>query len=242
MKISLFVPCLVDQAAPETAKATVRLLERLGHEVHYDIRQTCCGQAPFNAGFRDEAATLAEKFIKLFRDAETVVAPSGSCVSMVVNHYHELNLSSDLSDDWVNLKSRVYELTSFLVDKLQLLDVGAVFPYTVTYHASCHLLRDLGVKEQPLQLLKHVKDLQLIEGNWGDECCGYGGAFSAKYPELSHRIGDRRAANLASGGAEFVTGADDSCLMNLSDAFKRIRKPQKTIHIASILAGTDGEL
>ncbi|NQU05003.1 MAG: (Fe-S)-binding protein, partial [Calditrichaeota bacterium] len=234
-------PCLVDQAAPDTARATVRLLERLGHEVHYDIRQTCCGQAPFNAGFRDEAATLAVRFIKLFRDAETVVAPSGSCVSMVVHHYGELELPSDINDDWQSLKSRVYELTSFLVDKLQISDVGAHFPHSVTYHASCHLLRDLGVKEQPLKLLKNVKGLQLIEGDWGDECCGYGGAFSAKYSALSHRIGDRRAIALGNGGAEYITGADDSCLMNLNQAFSRIGKPQKTIHIARILASTDGE-
>ncbi|MCF7809639.1 (Fe-S)-binding protein [bacterium] len=242
MKISLFIPCLVDQAAPETAKATVTLLERLGHEVHYDIRQTCCGQAPFNAGFRDEALTLAEKFIKLFSNSEIIVAPSGSCVSMVVNHYQELNLSTDLNDDWLELKTRVFELTSFLVDKLQLSDVGANFPHKVTYHASCHLLRDLGVKDQPLKLLKNVKDLQLIEGDWGDECCGYGGAFSAKYSDLSNRIADRRAENLAAGGAEFITGADDSCLMNLREAFKRIGKPQQTIHIARILASTNGEL
>ena len=138
MKISLFIPCLVDQGAPDTARATVKLLERLGHEVHYDIRQTCCGQAPFNAGFKDEARTLAVRFIKLFRDAETVVAPSGSCVSMVVHHYSELDLPSDINDDWQNLKSRVYELTSFLVDKLQISDVGAHFAHSVTYHASCH--------------------------------------------------------------------------------------------------------
>jgi len=236
MKISLFIPCLTDQSAPETGRATVRLLERLGHTVYYDYRQTCCGQALFNAGFRDEARQLAERFICIFRDAEVVVAPSGSCVSMVKHHYRELDLAPDIADDWESLKDRVWELYSFLVDKLSITDVGARFPNSVTYHASCHLLRDLRVKDQPLQLLKEVEDLELVEGNWGDECCGFGGVFSARYPELSRAIADRRATALASGGAKYITGADDSCLINLNEAFKRIKVSQRTIHIARILA------
>lgn len=242
MKISLFIPCLVDQTAPDTGRATVRLLERLGHEVHYDMRQTCCGQAPFNMGFKSEARTLAERFLRIFCDAETVVAPSGSCVSMVKHHYGELNLPSDLVDAWSNLKDRIWELCSFLVDELKVTDIGAHFPHRVTYHASCHLLRHLGIKDQPLQLLKQVKDLELVEGDWGDECCGYGGAFSVKYPELSHRIADRRAGKLVSSGADFITGADDSCLFNLQRAFQRIKAAQRTIHIARILANENGDV
>ncbi len=240
MKISLFVPCLVDQVAPETAGAVVRLLERLGHEVHYDTRQTCCGQAVFNAGFHDEARRLAQRFIRLFRGAEVVVAPSGSCVSMVVHHYGQLGLKDDLARDWETLRDRVWELSAFLVDKLNVTDVGACFPHSVSYHASCHLLRDLGVKDQPLRLLKEVRDLELVEGGWGDECCGFGGVFSVKYAELSHRIADRRAGTLASGGAEYITAADDSCLIHLDEAFRRISAAQRTIHIARILASEDG--
>ncbi|HHE46432.1 MAG TPA: (Fe-S)-binding protein, partial [Bacteroidetes bacterium] len=170
MRVSLFVPCLVDQVACETAQATVRILERLGHEVRYDSRQTCCGQAPFNAGFHAEARELAVRFIRIFREAEAVVAPSGSCVSMVTRHYAELGLEGGQLRDWENLKDRVWELCSFLVDKLNLTSVGASFPHTVSYHASCHLLRELGVKDQPLRLLKEVGDLELIKGGWGDEC------------------------------------------------------------------------
>ncbi len=236
MKISLFIPCLVDQSAPETARSTVRILEKLGHEVSYDPRQTCCGQALFNVGFRREARDLAERFVRLFRDAEVVVAPSGSCVSMVVNHYAEVGLSPEAARDWEHLKPRVRELCSFLIDELDVVDVGACFPHRVSYHASCHLLRELGVKDQPLQLLREVKDLELIEGEWGDECCGFGGVFSVRYPKLSDRIGDLRARELSSGGAEYITGCEDSCLKNLSEAFQRIGAPQQTIHIANILS------
>ena len=242
MRISLFIPCLVDQAAPKTAWATVRLLERLGHDVHYNANQTCCGQALFNAGFREEARRLAERFIRIFRDAEAVVTPSGSCVSMVTRHYGELALSSEHIRDWEHLKDRVWELCAFLVDKLNITDVGARFPHRVSYHASCHLLRDLGVKDQPLRLLKNVENLEFIEGNWGDECCGFGGVFRAKYSDLSFSIADRRAAALAKGRAEFITGADDSCLINLQEAFKRIGASQRTVHIARILAAENGEL
>ena len=241
MHIHLFIPCLVDQAAPETAHATVRLLERLGHEVHWDRRQTCCGQAPFNAGFRDEALTLALRTLYLFEDAEAVVAPSGSCVAMVKHHYGELDLPSPEREIWESLKERTWELTSFLVDHLRLDDVGAAFPHRVTYHASCHLLRNLGIKDQPLRLLRSVKGLDLIEGAWGDECCGFGGVFSVKYPELSRAIAERRAMALASGAADVITGADDSCLHNLSRAFKRIGSPIETLHIAQILASEQSQ-
>jgi len=240
VKIHLFVPCLTDQYAAATAHATVRLLERLGHEVIFDSRQTCCGQAPFNAGFHREARRLARRFIRLFHNAEIVVAPGGSCISMVTRHYAELALDRDCQADWENLRERVWELCSFLVDHLNITDVGAHFPHRVTYHASCHLLRELEILKQPLKLLRGVNGLQLVEGGWGDECCGFGGAFSVKYPELSRRIADRRAGRLASGGAEYITGADDSCLNNLDGAFRRIGAPQQTVHIARILASENG--
>ena len=184
MKVSLFIPCLVDQAAPATALSTARLLRRLGLDVRYDPRQTCCGQALFNAGFRPEARRLACRFIRLFADAEVVVAPSGSCVAMVSRHYGELDLPPVEMALWERLRERTFELSAFLVDRLGLVEVGARFPHPVSYHASCHTLRDLGVREQPLKLLRSVEGLQLIDGDWGDECCGFGGVFSVRYPEL----------------------------------------------------------
>lgn len=248
MKVTLFIPCLVDQGFPETAKATITILERLGHEVYIPPEQTCCGQALFNAGFRKEAHELAQRFVQVFGDAELIVAPSGSCVAMVSHQYGQLfpyKLSQSdsfepetesLNEEWIGLKDRISELSSFLVDHLDLIDVGAHFPHRVSYHASCHALRELGIKEQPLKLLRAVDGLDLIEGDWEDDCCGFGGAFSAKYSPLSNAMSDRRADDLSEGGAEYITGVDDSCLHHLSQAFKRVRKPLKTMHIARILA------
>ncbi len=239
MKVALFIPCLVDQAAPETGRAVVKVLRRLGCRVVFDSSQTCCGQALFNMGFAREARLLAMRFIRVFDDAEVVVAPSGSCVSMVVHHYAELDLPAPYISDWESLRERVFEFCSFLTDRLGVVDVGARFPHRVAYHASCHLLRDLGVKDQPRRLLAAVEGLEPVEGNWGDECCGFGGAFSVRYPALAGRIAERRAEALARGGAEFVTGADDSCLHHLERAFRRANLPPKTIHIARILAARE---
>jgi len=242
-KVALFVPCVVDQAAAQTAWATVQVLERLGIQLTYDPRQTCCGQAMFNAGYRNEARRSAEKFLRLFRDAEYIVAPSGSCVSMVKNHYGDLDLSGAYLRDWESISTRIFELTEFLVDKLGVEDIGSNFPFKVGIHNSCHALRELGIKAQPLKLLQNVDGLTLVNEDLGDECCGFGGAFSAKYPELSGKMGKRRTEQLCSGSPDFITGVDDSCLMHLNQAFKTNRAlpgkeiPQ-TIHIARILAST----
>jgi L-lactate dehydrogenase complex protein LldE len=236
VKVELFVPCLVDQAAPDTAHATVRVLRRLGLEVHFDRRQTCCGQALFNSGSRREAAQLAERFIYLFENAEAVVAPSGSCVAMIVHHYPELDLHPTLRRGWEALHERVFELSSFLVDRLGIVDLGAKFPHRVVYHPSCHLTRDLGVVEPPLKLLRAVEGIELVGDDLPVECCGFGGAFSVKYSALARRIADRRATALAGTGASYVTGGDDSCLGHLEQAFRRAKRPQKTIHLARILA------
>lgn len=242
MTISLFIPCLVDQAFPETAVATVRVLERLGHSVNYDNRQTCCGQAPFNAGFRDEPRSLAIRFVKIFRDCELIVAPSGSCVSMVKHHYGELDLPDSIHRDWKQLRERIWELSSFIVDKLSLTNVGAVFPHSVTYHSSCHLHRDLGVINQPLSLLRAVEEIDLREIPGDPECCGFGGAFSAKYRDLSQSIADRRVEKLLSTDAEYIAGADDSCLSHIAQGLKRKKSSSKAIHIAQILASRKDNL
>lgn len=239
MKIGLFIPCLVDQLAPATGWATVRILEKLGHQVVFETRQTCCGQAAFNAGFFDEARTAAERFIKIFNDFEIIVAPSGSCVSMVRQHYEQVGLAGTFIRDWEALSPRLYELSSFLVDVNKVTDLGARFPHRVSIHNSCHALRELNISDQPRQLLTKVSGLTLIEGAWGDECCGFGGVFSAQYPALSERIAERRATALAQGQAEYITGVDDSCLINLTRAFQRLKLPLQTIHLAQILAGPE---
>lgn len=216
----------------------VQVLRRLGYDTFYDPRQTCCGQALFNMGFRTQARDLAVRFIQLFENAEVVVSPGGSCVSMVVKHYAELDLPPVERRIWESLRERIWEFTSFLVYYKKITQVGAYFPHSVALHRSCHLLRDLGIKDAPDRLLEQVEGLELIPPP-DDECCGWGGAFSVKYPGLSRRISDRRANNLAVGGAEFITGVDDSCLINLQNAFHRLGLPQKTMHIARILARTN---
>ena len=239
MKVHLFVPCLVDQAAPLTAHATVRLLEKRGYEVVFDRRQTCCGQALYNAGFRPEARALAERFISIFASAQIVVSPSGSCVSMVVNHYADLGLTGSLVDDYNYLKTRVFELAQFLALPTTPQAEFPRFPHSVVYHPSCHLTRDLGVITQPLDLIAQVPEIRLGNEDLPVECCGFGGAFSVKYGGLSRRIADRRAIALTATGAEYVCGGDDSCLGNLKQAFSRIGSPMKTIHYARILAGEE---
>lgn len=237
MKISLFIPCFVDQAMPETGLAALRVLEKLGHEVQYDPRQTCCGQALFNAGFPNMAIPLAERFIRIFTPVETVVGVSGSCVAMIRHGYEELNLSGGYRRDWEKLRGRVFEFSEFLVDVLGVTDLGAHFPHRVAIHNSCHALRELGIARQPRALLSAVEGLTLVDPKTDDECCGFGGVFSAKFPELSNRIADRRSARLAAVEPEIVTGVDDACLQNLGEAFRRGGKAVRVMHIARILAG-----
>ncbi len=237
LKVQLFIPCLVDQAAPATAHATQQILERLGHEVHFDRRQTCCGQALFNSGFRLEARILAERFVQIFSEAEAIVSPSGSCVSMVVHHYSEIGLVGNLRDDCERLKSKVFELSQFLSMNLPFPSGFSSFPHSVVYHPSCHLNRDLGVKTEPLDLLSQIDGIRLVSNDLPVECCGFGGAFSAKYGKLSQRIADRRAEALEATGAEFVTGGDDSCLGHIRQSLRRIGSPMRVIHYSRILAG-----
>ena len=242
-KVALFVPCLVDQAAVQTAWATVQILERLGIHLTYDSRQTCCGQAMFNAGYLNNARGSAEKFIRLFHDAEYIIAPSGSCVSMVKHRYADLDLSGSFLRDWESLRLRIFELTEFLVDNLGVDDIGSKFPFKVGIHNSCHALRELGIKAQPLKLLQNVEGLTLVNEDLIDECCGFGGVFSAKYPELSAKMGKHRSQQLEIDSPEFITGVDDSCLMHLKQAFMTNgalpgKTIPQTIHIARILAST----
>ncbi len=200
----------------------------------------------FNAGFISEARNLAEKFIRAFHDADFIVAPSGSCISMVKHRYAELDLTGSYLRDWESIRQRIYELTEFLVDKIDVEDVGSHLPFKVGIHNSCHALRELGIREQPLKLLKNVDGLELIDDNWNDGCCGFGGVFNAKYPELSLKMGIQRAQNLKNGNPDFITGVDDSCLMHLNRAFQNNGQTETniqphTIHIARILASTTSE-
>ncbi len=235
-KVSLFVPCFVDQFQPQVAVDTVKVLRRVGCEVYFPHDQTCCGQPAFNSGFWNEARPCAERFLRVFKDAETIVCPSGSCTTMVRAFYPELLKSSTLCDEAVALGRRTFELSEFLVKIMGLADVGAAFPHTVTYHASCHGLRELKLRDEPLTLLRAVKGLKLIDMLRFDECCGFGGTFATKFESISVAMGESKAESVAVTGAEYVTAIDGSCLMHLQGVMGKRRDRAKTIHLASILA------
>ncbi len=242
MRISLFVTCYNDTLFPETGRAVVRLLERLGVEVEFLSGQTCCGQMHANTGFRGEAFSQAKRLVTLYADAEAVVIPSSSCVAMIRDQYPGLfeELGDEaLRSEFATLVPRVYELSEFLVDKLGVEDVGAYFPHRVTYHASCHGLRALELGERPFLLLSKVRGLDLVPLENLDRCCGFGGTFSVKNAEVSSAMMTVKLDDVLRTDAEFCTALDNSCLMHLGGAMHRQSRGMKTIHMAQILASTE---
>lgn len=242
MHISLFITCFNDTLFPQAGRATVQLLERLGHTVEFRREQTCCGQMHFNTGYQREALPLVERFIRVFHDAEIIVAPSASCVGMVRDLYP---MAAELADDpklaqaVQALRPRVFELTEFLVNKLQLEDVGAYFPHRVTYHPTCHSLRGLRVGDAPLRLLRAVRGIDLVPLPDAEQCCGFGGTFAVKNADTSlAMLGDKLRA-VRETRAEVCVAADNSCLMHIGGALHRQRAGVRTLHIAEILATTE---
>jgi L-lactate dehydrogenase complex protein LldE len=238
--ITLFIPCFVDQLLPQVGVDMITVLRRIGYEVDFPDEQTCCGQPAFNSGFWNEARLVAERFVRVFAQAETVICPSGSCTAMVRCFYPELLASSPLREDALALEKRVFEFSEFLVEVAKVTDVGSRFPHKVTYHDSCHLLRELHIKEQPRQLLRQVKGLELVELNHSEECCGFGGVFSVKFPEISGAMGEVKANHVEATGAEFVTACDPSCLLHIDGVLRRRQARARTIHLAGILAAQEG--
>jgi L-lactate dehydrogenase complex protein LldE len=235
--VSLFIPCIIDDIYPEVGEAMVSLLRKLGMGLAYPADQTCCGQPAFNAGYRKEAVAAAKHFIKTFEREELIVCPSGSCVSMVRHHYAEL-----FRDDpaWLerarSVGSRVFELSEYLVDVVGVEDLGASYQGKVTYHDSCHLLRGLGVREQPRRLIRRVKGIEFVEMNDSDRCCGFGGSFSFKYADISSAILEDKVKNIVDSGADTVVGCDMGCLMNIEGMLSRKHPSIRTMHIAQLLA------
>jgi L-lactate dehydrogenase complex protein LldE len=242
MHISLFITCIVDQLYPQVGMAMFQLLTRLGVEVTFNAEQTCCGQPAFNSGYGNEAREVAARMLRLFsRELESVdyiVAPSGSCVTMIKNHYPGLFADDpQLRAEAEKVGSRLYELSQFLVDVLGVEDVGAGFSGRVTYHDSCHLLRELGVSQPPRKLIGAVRGAEFVELDEG-ECCGFGGTFSVKYPEISTAIGEAKIASIERSNAETVVACDASCLMQIAGLLSRKGSAVRPLHLAEFLAGS----
>ena len=239
MRITLFVTCLTDTLAPQTGVAVVRLLERLGHSVEFPPAQTCCGQMHLNTGYRREARELARRFVRVFADAEVVVAPSASCVGTVRDSYADLaDGDPALEREVESLAPRVLELSELLAGRLGLEDVGASFPHRVTYHPTCHSLRVLRVGDAPHRLLRAVRGLELVELPQATECCGFGGTFAVKNADTSNAMLADKVQGVLETGAEVCAAADNSCLLHIGGALSRSRSGVRTAHLAEILAGT----
>ena len=230
MRIALFVTCVNDVAFPSTGIAAVRVLERLGVEVDFPEAQTCCGQMQYNTGYPTEAAPLAEKFARDFRGYDAVVVPSGSCGAFIRDIHPKLRRSPE--------PPPVYELTEFLVDVLGKEELGAYFPYRVAYHPTCHSSRLLKLGDRPTRLLSRVEGLELVELPGADECCGFGGTFSVKNPDVSAAMGADKVAHAVETGAQFLVAADNSCLMHIGGTARRSEAPITTLHLAEVLAST----
>ena len=243
-RVALFVTCMVDMLYPEVGMATVELLEKYGVEVIFPEAQTCCGQPAFNAGFRDEARDLAKRFIDIFEPlvisgrVDAVVAPSGSCTTMITHFYDVLFESVDSVEyryRAANLAAASFELTEFLVDVLGVTDTGARFDGKLTYHACCHLTRELGVAAQPRALIDNIDGAELVALEGADECCGFGGLFAIKNAPISTAMGERKVASLAKSDADVVTLCDVSCMTHINGLLQRQGQHCQAIHIAQVL-------
>lgn len=242
MRISLFITCFNDTIFPETGRAMVRLLERLGHTVDFPMAQTCCGQMHYNTGYQREALPLIRNFVDIFRDAEVVVAPSASCVSMVREVYPQaaaLARDTRLAQAVHELQPRVCELSEFLVNRLGVEDVGAYYPHRVTYHPTCHSLRMLHVGDAPLRLLRAVRGIDLVALTAAEQCCGFGGTFAIKNADTSMAMLGDKIRSVLDTRAEVCCAADNSCLMQIGGGLHRQRAGVRTVHLAEILASTE---
>ena len=242
MRVALFATCLGDTAFPEAPKATVRLLERLGVDVEFPPGQTCCGQMHTNTGYRKLAASSVRSFVDAFGEYDAVVAPSGSCAGSARHQHPDVaDATGDrgLARAARELAPRVHELSEFLVDRLGVTDVGAHFPHRVTYHPTCHSSRILRVGDKPLQLLRNVRALDLVELPAAEQCCGFGGTFALKNADVSVAMGADKVRHAQETGAEVLCAGDSSCLMHLGGLLSRQRSGMRTVHLAEILAATE---
>ena len=235
-RADLFVTCIIDQIYPQVGVSVVRVLRKLGVAVGFPEGQTCCGQPLFNTGYTQQARRLARRVIEGFRDSSYVVVPSGSCAAMMSNFYPELFRDDpEMLEQARVLSSKVREFSQFLTDVLGVDDVGAACEGSVTYHPSCHLLREMGVRNGPIRLLKNVRGAELRELPNAEVCCGFGGTFSVKYPHISGDMVADKVANVVSTGADTLVSCDMSCLMNIEGALSRQGSDVRVRHLAQVL-------
>ncbi|WP_370964283.1 (Fe-S)-binding protein [Amycolatopsis sp. cg9] len=238
MNVAVLVTCINDSLFPDTGKAVFRLLRRLGVAADFPPAQTCCGQPMINTGYLDEAVPVVRAFADAFAGYDAVVTPSGSCAGSA---RHQHGLVARRAGDAAGAGPKVYELSEFLVDVLGVTDVGAYFPHRVTYHPTCHSLRMLGVGDKPLRLLRAVRGLDLVELPAADECCGFGGTFAVKNAETSTAMGADKARHVRETGAEVLVAGDNSCLLHVGGLLSRQRSGVRVLHLADVLASTEGD-
>jgi len=241
--VQLFITCILDTIYPEIGESVVHVLERAGIQVEFPGEQTCCGQPAFNAGMRSEAREMAKFTIQILeKSASPVVVPSGSCAAMIRHGYRELFQGQP---GWQaragQVAARVYEFSEYLVDKLNALDTGANYSGRVAYHASCHLLRDLGVDRQPRRLLESIEGAEFVELGGADECCGFGGLFSVEHPEISAAMLQRKINQILETKADAIVSCDAGCMMHINGGLHRQGHDPKAIHIAQVLDNLDGK-
>ncbi len=239
LHVDIFIPCFVDQMYPEIGFSMVKVLRALGCEVHYNTEQTCCGQPAYNAGFFKEAADVASKFVSDFSrsNARYIITPSASCAGMIRNGYNELLADNSNRMELKQVQKNTFEFVEFIVKVLQVDHIpGVVFPHVITYHDSCSALRELGLKNEPRQLLEAVEGLQLVEMARTETCCGFGGTFAVKFEAISVGMAEQKVLDAMSTGAEYMVSTDVSCLMHVDGYIQKNKLPLKTMHIAELLA------
>lgn len=234
--IQLFIPCFVDQLYPETGMNMVKVLEKLGCKVHYNPKQTCCGQPAFNAGYWDDARPVAKKFVEDFQGKEPIVGPSGSCTGFVRNYYDRLLENSSAHVGSISVGKRIFEFTEFLTEVLKVESINATFEGKATYHDACGALRECGIKQGPRKLLQNVKGLELVEMKECETCCGFGGTFAVKYEPISIGMAQTKVQSALATGAKYMITTDVSCMMHMQGYIDNNNLPMRTIHIADVLA------
>jgi L-lactate dehydrogenase complex protein LldE len=236
MLVDIFIPCFIDQIYPDTAFNMIKVLEKVGCTVNYNPEQTCCGQPAFNAGYWDECKQVAEKFIADFSNERYIVSPSASCAGMIRNYYPEIFHNTVQHNKSKTSRKNIYEFSDFLVNILNVTDVGARLDGIATYHDSCSALRELGIKNEPRLLLSNVRGLELREMNETETCCGFGGTFSVKYEPIAVGMAEQKIINAEDTQARLLISTDSSCLMHLDGYIKKHNNNLKVMHIADVLA------